>query len=555
MRDLSVLLTAQSGTTRLARHRGRDRGFPEFQRAVSAWRARFAAQSGDAYALYCEDSYPFTVLLFALLHAGKQVWLAANNRPGTGTALQQHGCQLIGDWQAPFDYQLDATGTAQTALAALDPSQAHLVIFTSGSGGEAKPILKSLDQLQTEIDTLERCWGQRLAGCDVLATVSHQHIYGLLFRVLWPLAAGRCFHSETALNPEILLQQASRACWIASPAHLKRLDDESPWPGLAALSAIFSSGGPLPAEAARQLAACGQATIEVYGSSETGGIGWRQWPETRWQLFDQMRIRLLGESAVLDSPYLPTPFELDDHIRLDSDGRFVLLGRRDRIAKVEEKRLSLTELEQRLTDSPWISEAAALVLQQQRDSIAVCAVLSPQGLELQMRAGRKALIAQLRQVLQAWFEALLLPRKWLFLDKLPLTSHAKLDTALLRALLACDSKQLPQLTAANLDVSSARLQLKIPENLVYFPDHFRQFPILPGVVQIGWAEHFGKLLFPITTPFTRLEAVKFAKPILPGLDLQLRLDWKADTGKLHFSFSSLDQNYSAGRLVYDGETF
>ena len=26
---------------------------------------------------------------------------------------------------------------------------------------------------------------------DIVATVSHQHIYGLLFKVLWPLAAGR----------------------------------------------------------------------------------------------------------------------------------------------------------------------------------------------------------------------------------------------------------------------------------------------------------------------------------------------------------------------------
>ncbi len=93
---------------------------------------------------------------------------------------------------------------------------------------EAKAIPKSLQQLQTEADTLDQYWGMQLSEITVLGTASQQHIYGLLFRVLWPLAAGRCFHSEAALSPEVLVKLASPACWIASPAHLKRLDVDSP---------------------------------------------------------------------------------------------------------------------------------------------------------------------------------------------------------------------------------------------------------------------------------------------------------------------------------------
>ena len=68
------------------------------------------------------------------------------------------------------------------------------------------------------------------------------------------------------------------AVLVASPAHLKRLPPALPW-GLAAarLSGLFSSGGPLPDAA---LADCRslllQAPIEVYGSTETGGIAWRR---------------------------------------------------------------------------------------------------------------------------------------------------------------------------------------------------------------------------------------------------------------------------------------
>ena len=41
--------------------------------------------------------------------------------------------------------------------------------------------------------------------------------------------------------------------------------------------AIFSSGGPLLPESSQQAhALLGQSPTEVYGSSETGGVAWRQ---------------------------------------------------------------------------------------------------------------------------------------------------------------------------------------------------------------------------------------------------------------------------------------
>jgi acyl-coenzyme A synthetase/AMP-(fatty) acid ligase len=40
------------------------------------------------------------------------------------------------------------------------------------------------------------------------------------------------------------------------------------------------------------------------------------------------------------------------------DGGFVLAGRADRIVKIEEKRVSLSAIEQRLLASPLVREAA-----------------------------------------------------------------------------------------------------------------------------------------------------------------------------------------------------
>ena len=70
----------------------------------------------------------------------------------------------------------------------LDPEFVGLVLYTSGRTGVAQAITKKLGQLAREVATLERQFGQIAATAEILSTVSHQHIYGLLFRM--SVAAG-----------------------------------------------------------------------------------------------------------------------------------------------------------------------------------------------------------------------------------------------------------------------------------------------------------------------------------------------------------------------------
>jgi acyl-coenzyme A synthetase/AMP-(fatty) acid ligase/3-hydroxymyristoyl/3-hydroxydecanoyl-(acyl carrier protein) dehydratase len=542
--------------TPIAYHAGHYYTDEQFHAAVIMWTQRFNAQSAQDYALYTDSAYPFAVLLFALFHAGKKVWLASNNCPATAQQLKQH-CQLIGDWTSdqPFNYQLDmpmeSPLIANDELLLLNPSDTQLIIFTSGSTGNAKPIIKQLAQLQRECSTLENHWGKQLGNTEVLSTVSHQHIYGLLFRVLWPLFAGRCFHSQCYLNPESLIHNAQdkTACWVASPAQLKRLAIDSPWEEISKLTAIFSSGGALPASAAHQiLQHSKQAVIEIYGSSETGGIAWRQ-QSTAWTLFDNMRLTQNATRWQLTSPYLPSPVLLDDQLSLQTDGRFMLHGRLDRIVKIEEKRLSLTELEQCLLATPWLSEAFTLRITTHRDLIAAAIVLTEAGQQRLAMLGRKHFIQQLRATLHQRFETVLLPKKWLFFNSLPLTPQGKIDQTLLIQLFNTDQTKLPQLQSVNSQSNNIELALKVPASLIYFPGHFASYPILAGVVQIAWVAHFGKLFFALDQPFLTMEVIKFAKLIHPNDELILTLYWKPDTGKLQFSFSSPQGIHSSGRLI------
>lgn len=533
-----------------------------FHTAVFRWTILLQAEPHERYALFTDDAYPFAVLLFALFHAGKEVWIPGNNRPGTAQQLQQQGCQLIGDWDNSrklSDYELDQIDCSTFALSPLNPVETKLVIFTSGSTGQPKSIEKRLIQLQNEIAVLEQHWGKQLGNSEVLSTVSHQHIYGLLFRVLWPLSVGRCFHSQIYLNPEILINSINNdsGCWVASPAHLKRLDQDSPWDEIKGMSAIFSSGGALPPSTRHQIQIrSGQQVNEIYGSSETGGIGWRQQDES-WTLFPGMSLKEIDNSWQLLSPYLfdDAYYRLDDELVLLDDDRFILQGRSDRIVKIEEKRLSMSELEQRLCENPFVSEAFSQIMHESRDVIAAVVVLTKEGLDYQTTQGRNALIKQLRNSLQRWFEPVVLPRKWLFSDTLPLTAQGKIDQTLLASLLYNNGKKLPKILSLRLTTQVVELELKVPQvqDLIYFPDHFQGFPILPGVVQLAWVEHYGKLFFSLeesAREFSRMEVVKFIQIIRPGDELTLTLNWKAESGELCFNFSLDSGGCSSGRMVY-----
>jgi acyl-CoA synthetase (AMP-forming)/AMP-acid ligase II/3-hydroxymyristoyl/3-hydroxydecanoyl-(acyl carrier protein) dehydratase len=539
----------------VAWHDGQIRNRQSFCSEAARYTALLLPQTQQRYALYCQGAYPFAVLLFALFHAGKEVWIPGNNKPATAEQLLDLDCQLLGEWDGE-EILPDTSPRSEAILKPLDLAEVQLYIFTSGSSGKPKAIAKTLLQLQLEITELERQWGQRLGRAQAVATVSHQHIYGLLFRLLWPLATGRCFHSPMYLSPEPMLKavQKTSAYWVASPAQLKRLDEDTDWDEIARLALIFSSGGPLSQETARRIEhRSGRTVVEIYGSSETGGIAWRQASiEAAWTPFAGIELTPGPERCLLRSPFLPgtEPYPLDDAVIFHADGRFMLSGRLDRIVKVEEKRLSLDELEQALRQSDWVAESHCLLLKDGRDRIAAAIVLTEKGWAALERQGRAALTASLRKQLMQAFDAVVLPRKWLFMNMLPLTPQGKIDNVLLLKLMRLDRSKFPRLLSCRFENHTVRLELRARRELIYFEGHFPEQPILPGVAQLAWVEAYGKILFGIEQPFLTMEVVKFKKIIQPEALLTLTLEWKETNGKLYFELNSGSDMHSSGRMVY-----
>lgn len=529
-----------------------------FAHASLSAAASLQARSLRQVALWFEDAAAMATALFACWRAGVVAVLPGDAQPHTCAALDAKVDAWLTDASlaVPAERQwrlADLQGVAALAPAELDPSLG-LVLCTSGSSGEPKHIAKTWRQLMNEVSALQEQWPD--ADSPVLGSVSAQHMYGLPFRVLWPLCAGRLLDRAQRIYPEDLERASLRHpsfTWIASPALLRRLGQRLDWAALRGkLTRIHSSGGELPLDVSDHIHQnLGLRPTEIYGSSETGAVAWRQGSDD-WRPLPGVAVSLNAEGALrVESPWVnPADAQTADGAEL-AGGSFKLLGRLDRIVKIEEKRISLPMLERTLARHPYVTEAR-LGSVAGAPRLAALVALSAKGLHALRNQGRKALVGALRAHLAAQFESLAIPRTWRLFPHLPNNAQGKLPRREFEAAagprpLMPDAVELPG-PADN----ERRYSLEIPYDLVYFTGHFPTAPVVPGVAQISWAISLAQRELCPSLRFAGMEVLKFQRLLRPGDTAALALKWDGAKRKLHFAFTVNDAPCSSGRIL-DGE--
>lgn len=593
--DLLTLLSALPGRKQgqerpFAWRDGKPLSYACLVAQVAAWRRLLSRQAGSRFALYSSDSATFACILLGAWQADKTIYLPGDVLPATCANLSALVDGYLGEFPPEYaplslDIDDDSPSQAEAEFKALLPDFPGLVIYTSGSTGEPQAVPKCLSQLATEVASLEQLFGDRIGNADVVATVSHQHIYGLLFKILWPLTKGRAIHAQQIAYLEELQPQpdGKPVVLISSPAHLRRLPATFTQDQAASIRAIFSSGGPLEAEIAFAAGALlGSIPVEVYGSSETGGVAWRQrvaGADDSWQVMPAITWRVAANDNVLEicSPHLPDSdwYALADQVQLIDPQHFRLKGRIDRIVKVEEKRISLDALERQLKAMAQVADARVLLLEQpesgaeskskstfrsqQRQRIAAFVVLSAAGLQILATQGKLALNRMLRNGMAHAVETVALPRSWRYLDAMPVNAQGKTTRADLLALLESPASASPDLAelprkplvrVLEQETRRVLLELTVPADLLYFNGHFEGAPILPGVVQLDWAISYGRQYFALAPHFLGMLGLKFQRVILPGAVVQLELLHDPQKSSLAFRMASTAGQHASGRITF-----
>ena len=429
-----LLIDGRSDDHPVALRQGQLIRFGHFRSDVAAAADRF--KECRHAALVCKDSYNFIVGFYGLLHAGAKVVMPPNSQAGTLSALQAEFDLLVDD-----DAIEDKKGKTAPLLP-IDPLQSSLVFLTSGSTGEPKRIAKNLAMLEREVTTLNSLWGKDSGTGTIFATASHQHIYGLTFKLLWPLMSGRVFSSKIhVLWEDLFTDLTPDAMIISSPAHLERLD------GIAPLmqqhpKRILSAGATLSLPANQQTEKIlGCKPTEIFGSTETGAFATRtQTTGTEpWQLFPGMEMRCDEDHRlVLRSPFVGDAWlETSDLIEPISNG-FHFLGREDRIVKIEGKRIALSQVEQALRHLPFVKDTAAAVLAGNPDRLVAAVVPSTEGAAALSKMGSFRFGRLLRSQLVGTQEAAGTPRRWRFVTSLPIRAMGKCRDADICALFSED---------------------------------------------------------------------------------------------------------------------
>ena len=499
---LSVAVTPRPLSQIIAWRRQRSVSYGEFLDRTRAWQRLLTRTSGQTFALSISDAAEFAAALFGAWQARKTIYLPGDRLPVPAPHCVQSSMAIWATLRPNGSPGCRHPRTGWQLLLSskpLDSNFAGLVIYTSGSTGVAQAIPKKLSQMSAEVATLEAQFGDVIDDADIVATVSHQHIYGLLFNVLWPLSAGRAFAAINFGSLEGLTMALAQreSVLVSTPAHLQRLPESSLW-ALAAkrLRAVFSSGGPLPLAVARETRRLlTHMPIEVYGSSETGGIAWRQQQtahDEKWTPLPNIKWRIDAKEGVLEirSAHLPDEewFRTADRAKPAGEDHFILMGRVDRIVKVEGKRISLNAIEERLIASPLVRDARALVLDGRRQRVAAVIVPSVSGRDRLAQLGKLVFNRMLRDFLRETIEPVGLPRLWRYVDALPIDAQGKITQAALIALFDnWDSRpRQPIECRVHQSDQHAVFELIAPSDLLYFDGHFRDMPILAGVVQIEW---------------------------------------------------------------------
>ena len=310
------------------------------------------------------------------------------------------------------------------------PNDPALMLFTGGSTGKPKVWSKTPRNLLAEALHLSKKFG--ISPDDLfLSTVPPRHIYGLLYSVLIPfICSARVLDGVYTFPREILrvARDYRASVMVSVPVHYRvlKVDDLRRHD----LRIAFSSAGALNKEDAVYFhSKTGLDIIEIYGSTETGGVAtrhclrdgesWNPLSTVDWKILDgrlHVRSAFISPTLSLDGDGF---FATADRADSDGDQRFILRGRKDDIVKIGGKRIDLASVQTKLKKITGVCDAVVIALPSKTGRQNELAALVVTHLDA----------LQLRRHIAAVSETYTVPRRIAVVEEIPVTATGKYDRA------------------------------------------------------------------------------------------------------------------------------
>jgi len=142
------------------------------------------------------------------------------------------------------------------------------------------------------------------------------------------------------------------------------------------------------------------------------------------------------------------------------------------------------------------------------------------------------------------------PGRVRLLDPAFLADVVRADTAAVRSAFAAPRPDDPvRLAPLVCGGGEASVRLRIPPDLRALQGHFDRMPIVPGVLQVGWALRLAAEAFETDQRLAGIDATKFRRIVQPGDELELTLRWQPARRVLNFRFDSSGGARSSGRIL------
>ena len=301
-------------------------------------------------------------------------------------------------------------------------NQVVAIAFTSGSTGQPVPNKKTWGALTA----VAYATGARLGikggeRAAVVATVPHQHMFGLEASVMLPVMHGLAMHAGRPLFPEdirhALANVTGERLLVTTPLHIRACLTEAV--RLPPLRLILSATAPLSRALAQSAEQQFHTSVhEIFGFAEAGSVAERRTVATdHWQPLEGVTLAQAGPRWTVRASYLPAPVAFPDQITVQDSGTFTVQGRAADQVNIAGHRVSLGDLNQKLLEIEGVQDGVFFFPDEGEEVVTrlMAFVVAPGKTE-----------AHIQQALRITLDPVFLPRPLVLVPRLPRNETGKL---------------------------------------------------------------------------------------------------------------------------------